>query len=175
QAPLDDVRSRQAFLYALDIEQIIENALLGNAAHATSFLQKEHPNYHEAEVVYGYDPDKAKSLLEETGLAGQSITLTCTDHDWVAKCTPLIKEALDAVGLNISLDEGRSAGQYTKIDGDPDAYQVFVAPGDPSVFGNDPDLLLRLWYVADIWTDTRMHWKGTDAEKECTDLLHQGL
>src|SRR5699024_9955110 len=47
QAPFDDVRNRQAFLYALDMEQIIENALLGNAAHATSFLQKEHPNYHE--------------------------------------------------------------------------------------------------------------------------------
>src|SRR5699024_12042317 len=32
QAPFDDVRNRQAFLYTLDMEQIIENALLGNAA-----------------------------------------------------------------------------------------------------------------------------------------------
>jgi len=175
QPPFDDVRNRQAFLYALDMDKIVQNALLGNATPATSFLQKEHPNYHEAEVVYSYDAQKAKSLLEETGLAGSSITLTCTDHDWVAKCTPLIKEALDAVGLKITLDEGRSAGQYTKIDSGPDAFQVFVAPGDPSVFGNDPDLLLRWWYGADIWTDTRMHWKGTDSYKECQELLDAGL
>lgn len=175
QPPFDDVRNRQALLYALDMDKIIENALLGNASAATSFLQEDHPNYHEAEVVYTYDADKAKDLLEETGLAGQSITLTCTDHDWVAKCTPLIKEALDAVGLSVSLDEGRSAGQYTKIDGNPDAYQVFVAPGDPSVFGNDPDLLLRWWYDGDLWTDNRMHWQGTDSYKECQDLLEQGL
>src|SRR5699024_3749576 len=121
------------------------------------------PNYAEAEVVYDYNPEEATRLLEETGLAGQSITLTVTDHDWVKKCTPLIKEDLDAVGLNITLDEGTSAGQYTKIDSGPDAFSVFVAPGDPSVFGNDPDLLMRWWFGGDVWTDTRMHWKGTDA------------
>ncbi len=175
QAPFDDVRNRQAFLYALDMQKVVDNALLGNATPATSFLQAEHPNYTEAEVVYSHDPEKAKSLLEETGLAGQAITLTCTDHDWVKKCTPLIKEDLDAVGLDVTLDEGQSAGQYTKIDSGPDAYSVFVAPGDPSVFGNDPDLLLRWWFGGDVWTDTRMHWKGTDAYNECTDLLEQGL
>ncbi|MCT1386234.1 ABC transporter substrate-binding protein [Brachybacterium sp. p3-SID1565] len=175
QAPFDDVRNRQALLYGIDMEKLIQNALLGNAEAATSFLQKTHANYNEAEVVYAYDPDKAKQLLEETGLAGSAITLTCTDHDWVKQCTPQIKEDLDALGLKVTLDEGQSAGQYTKIDGAPDAYTVMVAPGDPTVFGNDPDLIMRWWYANDTWTDTRMHWKGTDSYDEVQDLLEQGL
>lgn len=175
QAPFDDVRNRQALLYGIDMEKLIQNALLGNAEAATSFLQKTHPNYNEAEVVYSHDPEKAKQLLEETGLAGSAITLTCTDHDWVKQCTPQIKEDLDALGLKVTLDEGQSAGQYTKIDGAPDAYTVMVAPGDPTVFGNDPDLIMRWWYANDTWTDTRMHWKGTDSYDEVQDLLEQGL
>ncbi|MBZ2199164.1 ABC transporter substrate-binding protein [Occultella gossypii] len=175
QAPFDDVRNRQAFLYGLDMQKIVDNALLGNATPATSFVQKEHANYNEAEVVYSYDPDKAMALLEETGLAGQSITLLCTDHDWVKKCTPLIKEDLDALGLNITLEEGQSAGQYTKIDSDPNAFSVFVAPGDPSVFGNDPDLLMRWWFANAVWTDTRMHWQDSAAYTECQELLDSGL
>lgn len=175
QAPFDDVRNRQALLYGIDMEKLIQNALLGNAEAATSFLQSTHANYNEAEVVYSYDPEKAKQLLEETGLAGSALTLTSTDHDWVKQCTPQIKEDLDALGLQVTLDEGQSAGQYTKIDGAPDAYTVMVAPGDPSVFGNDPDLLMRWWYANDTWTDTRMHWKGTDSYNEVQDLLEQGL
>ncbi|PZP16956.1 MAG: ABC transporter substrate-binding protein [Brachybacterium faecium] len=175
QAPFDDVRNRQALLYGIDMEKLIQNALLGNAEAATSFLQSTHANYNEAEVVYSYDPEKAKQLLEETGLAGSALTLTCTDHDWVKQCTPQIKEDLDALGLQVTLDEGQSAGQYTKIDGAPDAYTVMVAPGDPTVFGNDPDLIMRWWYANDTWTDTRMHWKGTDSYNEVQDLLEQGL
>ena len=175
QAPFDDVRNRQALLYGIDMEKLIQNALLGNAEAATSFLQSTHANYNEAEVVYSHDPERAKQLLEETGLAGSAITLTCTDHDWVKQCTPQIKEDLDALGLKVTLDEGQSAGQYTKIDGAPDAYTVMVAPGDPTVFGNDPDLIMRWWYANDTWTDTRMHWKGTDSYNEVQDLLEQGL
>ncbi|MGV2549636.1 ABC transporter substrate-binding protein, partial [Bacillus licheniformis] len=50
--PFDDVRVRQAFFYALDLDKIIDNGLLGNGAAATSFLPENHPNYHEASTVY---------------------------------------------------------------------------------------------------------------------------
>ena len=50
-----------------------------------------------------------------------------------------------------------------------------IAPGDPSVFGNDPDLLMRWWYAGDTWTDKRMHWKGTESWKKVQDLLAKGL
>ncbi|QGH68380.1 ABC transporter substrate-binding protein [Pseudactinotalea sp. HY158] len=170
-----DLRNRQAVMYGIDLAKLVDNGLLGNGEAATSFLQSTHPNYNEAKVVYDHDPEKAKALLAESGLAGKSITITCTDHDWVKKCTPLIKEDLDALGLDVTLDEGQSAGVYTKIDSGPDAYEILVAPGDPSVFGNDPDLLMRWWLAGDVWTDQRMHWKGQDSYEQMQTLLDEGL
>src|SRR5699024_5328905 len=78
-------------------------------------------------------------------------------------------------GLKVSLDEGRSAGVYTQIDSGPDAYEILVAPGDPSVFGNDPDLLMRWWLAGDVWTDQRMHWKGQESYEQMQAILDDGL
>lgn len=50
-----------------------------------------------------------------------------------------------------------------------------MAPGDPSVFGNDPDLLMSWWYAADTWTEQRMHWKGSESYDQVQDLLGESL
>src|SRR5690606_21531240 len=50
-------------------------------------------------------------------------------------------------------------------------FDIVVAPGDPSVFGDDVDLLLRWWYAADVWTDSRMHWKGSESYDRVQELL----
>lgn len=169
--PFDDVRVRQAFFYALDLDKIIDNGLLGNGAAATSFLPENHPNYHEASTVYDYDPEKAKELLAEAGVSDLSITLLTTDTGWVADVAPLIKEDLDAVGISTTLDIGQSGGQYTKVDaGD---LQVMVAPGDPSVFGNDPDLLMRWWYGDNVWSQSRYRWADDPKFTELQGLLDQ--
>src|SRR5690606_9658441 len=138
-APFDDVRVRQAFFHAPDMDKIIENGLLGNGAKATSFLPESHPNYAVASTHDRSAPDKAKPPLAEAGVSDLSITLLTTDTGWVADIAPLIKENLDAIGVDTALDIGQSAGQYSKVDnGD---LQVMVAPGAPSPFGHDPDPL----------------------------------
>lgn len=172
-APFNDVKNRQAFFYALPMDKMIQTAYLGNATPATSFLQDTHPSYQKASTVYTFDAGKAKALLAETGL--KKIRLLCTDHGWVKKITPLIKEALEAVGLAVDFTEKKSADVYNTIDGKPEAYDVVVAPGDPSVFGNDPDLLMRWWFAGDVWTDTRLHWKGQASYDQVQALLNEGL
>src|SRR5690606_700315 len=81
--PFDDVRVRQAFIYALDMDKIIGTGMLDNAAAAKSFLPETHPNYHEASTVYSYDPEKSRALLAEAGVPELDITLLSTDHGWV--------------------------------------------------------------------------------------------
>ncbi|AXK44417.1 ABC transporter substrate-binding protein [Brachybacterium saurashtrense] len=171
--PFNDVRNRQAFLYAIDMDKVIETGLSGQAEAASCFVQTEHPNYKEASTVYSLDLEKAKELFAETGLT--SFRLLCTDHDWVAQCTPIIQESLTAAGVDVQFEQKQSSDVYTTIDGGDDAFDVVIAPGDPSVFGNDPDLLMRWWYGGDIWTDTRMHWKGQDSYEKVQELLAQGL
>lgn len=168
-APFDDPKVRQALLYALDMDTIIGTGMLGNAVAATSFLPSTHPNYNEASTVYTYDPEKAKELLAEAGVDGMDLTLLMTDTGWVREVAPLIKESLDAVGINTTLDISQSSAQYTKVDaGD---YQVLVAPGDPSVFGNDPDILMRWWYGDNVWPNTRFNWSDSPEYAQLTELL----
>ncbi|CAB0949220.1 ABC transporter substrate-binding protein [Corynebacterium diphtheriae] len=171
--PFSDLKNRQAFLYGIDMDKVIKTALLGQATAPTSFLHKEHPQYHEAKVVYSHDAEKAKALFKETGLT--KLRMLCTDHDWVKKCTPLIQESLTALGIQVDFTEKKSSDAYNTIDGKPEAYDVVIAPGDPSVFGTDPDLLMRWWYSGDTWTDTRMHWKGTEAYTKLQEVLDAGL
>ncbi|MBO3661983.1 ABC transporter substrate-binding protein [Microbacterium stercoris] len=168
-APFDDVRVRQAMHYALDMDKIIETGMLGNAEAATSFLPEDHPNYHEASTVYTYDPEKAESLLADAGVSDLTINLLTTDTGWVKEVAPLIKESLDAVGVTVNLEILQSAAMYERVDsGD---YTVAVAPGDPSVFGNDPDLLMNWWFAPGVWTQTRTQWAGTPEFDELTTLL----
>lgn len=171
--PFNDRRNRQAFLYAIDMKQVIDNGLSGQAEAATCFVQKDHPNYREASTVYSHDPDKAKKLFEETGL--KDFRLMVTDHDWVQQVTPIIQESLKDAGVEVSFDQRKSADVYNTIDGDAKAYDVVLAPGDPSVFGNDPDLLMSWWYAADTWTDQRMHWKGSESYDQVQELLEKSL
>lgn len=168
-APFDDPRVRQAFFYAMDMDKIIETGMLGNATAATSFLPEDYPNYHEASTVYTYDPEKAKELLDEAGVSDLSITMLTTDTGWVKEVAPLVKESLDAVGVDVTLDVGQSAAAYAKVDsGD---YTVMVAPGDPSVFGNDPDLLMNWWYGDNVWSNTRTNWADTPEYAELRTLM----
>ncbi|WP_066464128.1 ABC transporter substrate-binding protein [Sanguibacter suarezii] len=173
QAPFDDVRVRQAFFYALDMDKIIETGLLGNAEAATGFLPSSHPNYSEASTVYTYDPTKAKALLADAGVSDLSITLTTTDTDWVADIAPLVKEDLDAIGVNVTLDIGQSGGQYSKVDGGD--LDVMIAPGDPSVFGNDPDLLMRWWYGDNVWSQSRYRWNESAEFANLTTILDEAV
>lgn len=172
-APFDDPRVRQALHYALDMDKIIETGMLGNATAATSFLPENYENYNKASTVYTYDPEKAKDLLADAGASDLSITLLTTDTGWVKEVAPLIKESLDAVGVKTTLEIGQSAAMYEKVDsGD---YTVAVAPGDPSVFGVDPDLLMNWWYGDNVWSNTRTAWADSPEYAELTALLDQAV
>lgn len=173
-APFNDVRVRQAFMYAIDMDKVIGTGMLDNATAASGFLPETHPNYHRATNVYGNDPEKAKELLAEAGLeGGVDITLMSTDHGWVKDVAPIIKESLDAVGFNTTLDIGQSGGQYGKVDAGE--LQVMIAPGDPSVFGNDPDILMQWWYGDNIWPKSRYRWAGSEGYAKLTGLLDEAL
>ncbi|MFE3450774.1 ABC transporter substrate-binding protein [Nonomuraea sp. NPDC059194] len=173
EKPFDDKRVRQALHYAIDKDKLIKTGMLGNASAATGYVQETHPSYAKAATVYGYDPDKAKALLQEAGVSGLKVTMVTTDTGWVKDVVPIIKESWDAIGVSTTLDIGQSGGQYTnKID--PGKFQVLVAPGDPSVFGNDMDLLLR-WFYDGTWPEKRYRWSGTAQAKKVLELLDEAV
>ncbi|MFF0744928.1 ABC transporter substrate-binding protein [Streptomyces sp. NPDC004111] len=163
-----DKRVRQALHYALDTEKIIKTALLGNAEPATGYVPPTHPDYHRAATVYGHDVARAKKLLADAGAQKLSFTLMLTDTGWVKDIAPLIKESWAAAGIDATLDIAQSPAQYAKVD--KGNFDVLAAPGDPSVFGNDADLLLR-WFYYGFWPEKRYGWTGSPAYKQTKSLL----
>ena len=171
--PFNDVRVRQAFMYALNMEKVVGTGMLGNATAASSFLQEPHPNYNRASTVYDRDLEKAKALLAEAGDATPKITLMSTDHGWVKDVAPIILESIQEAGFDATLDIGQSGGQYGKVDAGE--MQVMIAPGDPSVFGNDPDILMQWFYGDNIWPTKRYRWGDTPEYAELTKILTEAL
>ena len=169
-----NVKARQAVLYALDYDKICKDAMAGLATPATCFVQEGHPAYKKAKTVYSKDLDKAKALLAEAGIT--SIRMLCSDHGWFSGVRPVIRENLEALGVTVSYDEKKSSDLYTFIESQDGAkaWDVVIAPGDPSVFGEDGDLLMRWWYDTPTWIENRMHWKGSEGQKAIYALLEEG-
>ncbi len=171
KAPWDKVEARQALFYALDIPTLIDDYLGGDANPVKSFLNEKHPNFHEAKNVYTYDVNKAKELLSQAGVQeGQEVTLRIADS-WIKPMAPAIQQQLEAVGLKVNLKEMPSKALYPEIDsGDND---IVIAPGDPSVFGSDPDLLMRWWYGKNVWSETRYAWADNPEFEKLQGLLDE--
>lgn len=174
KAPFDDARVRQAFFYAIDVEKLISNQMAGHADVVTGFLPKSHENYHEASVVYTYDPEKAKALLAEAGVENLEFTMV-TNNNWVKGLAAQIQNDLAAVGITMTNAEQKiNWSEYAAPeDGATLAYDVMLTPGDPTCFGNDPDLLMSWWYGDNIWTQGRSCWKGTEEWTQLQELMQE--
>jgi peptide/nickel transport system substrate-binding protein len=73
----DDVRVRQALLHALDRESICENLLEGRCVVTDQPFPPGYFAYNEdiPQLLYPYDPDKARELLAEAGVEGLSLSM----------------------------------------------------------------------------------------------------
>ncbi|MDO5329466.1 MAG: ABC transporter substrate-binding protein [Coriobacteriia bacterium] len=172
KAPFDDIRVRQAILYAINTEHIIEEKLKGYATPATSFLHEAHKSYHRASTVYNYNPEIAKQLLN-----GQKIDmeLMVSENSWCADFADLIEHDLDAVGINCNLNiKSIDWDKLSENDATP-PFDVIMTPGDPSCFGDDADLLMSWWYGDNTWTFARSCWQNAKNSrfKELQDLMQK--
>ena len=150
---------------------IIKNALLGNAKAASSYFQEAHPDYVKAANVYGYDAGKAEDLLKEAGVTSLEFELLTTDTAWVKDVAPLMLESWNKIpGVKVTFKNLQSGALYTDRVGTGD-YSVVAAPGDPSVFGNDADLLLSWFYAGDTWMKSRAYWATAPERAQLQDLM----
>ncbi|QBQ64446.1 ABC transporter substrate-binding protein [Actinobacillus indolicus] len=175
KAPFDNPKVRQALHYGLDTQKLIDVVFLGNAKAATSYVQDTHPDYVKAASQYDYDPAKAAALLKEAGLDKLEFQLLSTDHSWVKECAPLVLESWNKIpGVKVSLQHLQSGALYGGHV-DKGLYEVVMAPGDPSVFSNDLDLLLSWWYRGDVWPKKRFGWSDTPEYAQLQELLDAAI
>ena len=175
KAPWDNVKVRQAVMYALNYDQMISNAFNGMAATPSCYLPETFSNYHKASTVYSYDVDKAKALIAEAGITPGEIELRTTDSDEVKAMATQVKNDLDALGFTTNIVTDTSPATYAAIDQGGNEYDLLLAPGDPSCFGADPDLLLNWFYGDNSWMKTRCPWGSSEEWKQLHELMDKAL
>lgn len=173
--PFDDVRVRQALLYAIDVDSLIGTYMAGHARAATSLLPDYFRHYHRAATVYSYDPEKARKLLAEAGVDELALTLRANDN-WVSTLALAIAEDWKAVGVTAEVVLLDTTALFADLSTEPEPgtllpFDVVLSPGDPSCFGNDADLIISWWYGDNVWTRARSRWATTPAFAEMAELL----
>ena len=165
KAPFDKPEVRRAILKAIDKQKLINSALEGQAVEATSFLPEANPAYKKPSTDLSYDKDAATKLLSDAGVSGLEINLVTTDHPWVLSLVPQIKSDLEALGLKVNHTQMASSDLYSNVtDVDNPTYDIVLAPGDPSVFGTDPGIIISWWNGDNVWTKKRDGWQVSDPE-----------
>lgn len=161
--PFGDAEVRRAFHQAIDRQGLVDNALAGDAIVSSSFLPESNPMYTEAATQFDYDSEAAAQIFADAGLT--EVTLIATDHPWVSNLTPQVRQDLEAAGLTVNVQSMASGDLYANFaDVDNPTYDVALAPGDPSVFGQDPGIIIDWWYGDNVWTQQRTSWAVTAPE-----------
>jgi peptide/nickel transport system substrate-binding protein len=143
KGPFKDERVRQAFLYGLDREALIEAVFPGgNALVADSQLPPEHPYFVEPSIVYRHDPERAKSLMADAGYAdGLEFELLVSTIPWVSQLGTLVKEQLDAIGMTSTIRLTETEAGYGIVA--TKNYDVYLAYGNWYALGRYADVTYR--------------------------------
>lgn len=138
----DNLKLRQAVHHAIDREAIAR-ALGGGPGIAQKYdLTPGTLGYDESVPYYGFDLDKAKSLLAESGVpAGLSFRLTVIAREADQQQAQMMEQMLDKIGLKVSIEAVERVAWGQKVRRQNDFDMATQRTGTAL----DPDLLALYW------------------------------
>jgi peptide/nickel transport system substrate-binding protein len=153
--PFDDERVRLALNYAIDRDHIAD--LLGSSERPTCQILP--PNFQgyqpfcpytlepESGVWSAPDLDRARTLIQEAGVAGEPVTVSVTDEEGLSSgavdVMEHVTEVLQELGLQPTLEIERSGAYFRSIYPPIGGY-----PGTPAGTPRHPNVYMSGW-VAD--------------------------
>lgn len=103
--PLNDARVRRAIAHAINRQDIVDGAMFGYGTPIGSHFAPHHPAYVDLTGTYGYDPDKARSLLAEAGYGdGLTLSLILPPPSYARRGGEIIASQLAQVGITAEIE-----------------------------------------------------------------------
>jgi peptide/nickel transport system substrate-binding protein len=103
--PLNDVRVRRALMHAIDRKAFIDGVQEGLGKPIGSHFAPTDAGYVDLTKVYPYDPEKARALLKEAGVATPlNLTLTLPPPQYARKGGEVVAAQLAKVGVNVKIE-----------------------------------------------------------------------
>lgn len=134
---LADPKVKEAISAALNRDEIILGAYgEGMAEPANSIFSNVNLYYDSTVTTQQQDIEKAKKLVEETGLSGKTMKLYFnSERANVKETAQIVQEQLKAVGITLEVTPLESSGFFEKVFGTDGDYEMYLngygASGDP--------------------------------------------
>jgi peptide/nickel transport system substrate-binding protein len=180
---LSNQKVRQAMAYAVNREGLISGLLYGRAIVQNSPLATQFEAYDDKTPnQYPFDPEKAKSLLDEAGYVdkdGDGFREDANGNKWVValnyptgnpireRSAPIIEEMLEDVGINIDLRQPKEAAAYYEdLEHNSQDWDLYLAGW--SLDTTDPDPT-GLWSSKASYNYSR--WNNPEADQLLADAV----
>jgi peptide/nickel transport system substrate-binding protein len=144
--PLDDVRVRRAIVHAVDVDQIIASIYVGRARRISGPYPREVFGYDVAAPLPAYDPELARTLLRQAGVAdGTEIVFEAPRGRYPGDDQVALAVAgyLEQIGLRAQL-RAIEWGAYLKKVQAGDGEHLFLLAGTNRTF--DPHFTIARLY-----------------------------
>lgn len=172
KAPLDNLKIRQAIAYAVNREALIKNQYPEGAEVATQFMPPTVKGYADDVTKYAYDPEKAKTLIQESGVANPTLEFAYpTEVSRPYMPSPvdnwqLIKSDLEKVGFTIKAKSDKWNPTYNDKTSSG-GYQMFLLgwTGDYA----DPDNFIGTFFRDTAIALNQFGWDDPAVRKSLAD------
>ncbi len=154
-APFDDLNVRMALKYAINREDIVNKAFLGNAKVANDDpLAPQIPFAINPQPIHSYDPNKAREYLAKSGLDSLSVDLSVAETAFpnAIDAALLFKDSAAAAGIEINVVREADDGYWDNVWMAKDFVGVDWL-GKPTA----DSLFTTVYASTGPWNDTRWH------------------
>ncbi|MEA2593988.1 MAG: peptide/nickel transport system substrate-binding protein [Thermomicrobiales bacterium] len=167
--PFDKKEARQAVAWALDRQQIVDFVANGHGVPITGgpIGPDTHWAYNGLPIYTAPDPEKAKSLLQQAGVAeGTEVVLVTTSGGAWADIAQVIQQQLAPVGINVKIEAIEGGAANTRV------FQE-----------HDFDLTIRRWgtmidpndFTGEFFYSTGSYNFGQLNDPKIDELLDKGI
>lgn len=103
--PMKNLKMRQAVRYAIDHKALLDTCWGGRGTLIGSMVPPTDPWYEDLTGLYPHDVAKAKTLLQESGEADQTLRLRVPTLPYAGSCGTVVKSQLEQAGFKVALDQ----------------------------------------------------------------------